>query len=115
MAKDDLNFVGLLSSHRRGELVREADDLLAEMIAAINEYGGSGELTLKLKVKRNDAEQLEVQPALNMKKPRRTLGMGIFYTSEEGKLSRRDPRQDDFLDDLDDHREQRRLRGDLDS
>lgn len=114
MAKDDLNFVGLLSSHRRGELVREADDLLSEMVAALTEYGGTGELTLKLNVKRNEAEQLEIQPALNMKKPRRTLGMGIFYTSDDGKLSRRDPRQDDFLDDLDDVRESRRLRADID-
>ena len=79
MAKDDLNFTGLLASHRRGELVREADELLSEMITAITEYGGSGELTLKLKVKRNEAEQLEINPSLTMKKPRRTLGMGIFY------------------------------------
>lgn len=112
MAKDDLNFLGLLSAHRRGELVREADDLLSEMIQAIHEYGGSGELTLKLKIKANDAEQLEVQPSMNMKKPRRTMGMGIFYTNE-GKLSRRDPKQDDFLDDLDDARE-RRIRADID-
>lgn len=115
MSKDNLNFVGLLSSHRRGELVHEADDLLAEMVAAITEYGGVGELTLKLKVKRNEAEQLEIQPLLTMKKPRRALGMGIFYSSDDGKLSRRDPRQGDLIDDLEDMRETRRLRGDLDS
>lgn len=107
MAKDDLNFVGLLSSHRRGELVREADELLSEMIQALNDYGGSGELTMKLKVKRNEADQLEVNPSLTMKKPRRTLGMGIFYTTDEGKLSRRDPNQHDFIDDLDDARARR--------
>lgn len=113
MAKDDLNFLGLLSAHRRGELVREADDLLSEMVQAIKDFGGSGELTLKLKIKQNEAEQLEMQPSMNMKKPRRTMGVGIFYTTDEGKLSRRDPRQDDFLDDLDDARE-RRIRADID-
>ena len=112
MTKDDLNFLGLLSAHRRGELVREMDDLLQELIAALDEFGGSGELTLKLKVKRNDAEQLEINPKADLKKPRRTLGMGIFYTNE-GKLSRRDSKQDDFLDDLDDARE-RRIRADID-
>lgn len=108
MAKDDLNFIGLLQSHRRGELVREADDLLAEMITAINDFGGKGEITLKLSVKRNEAEQLEITPALSMKKPRKALSVGIFYCSDEGKLSRRDPRQDDMFDELEDRRERSR-------
>jgi len=112
MAKDDLNMLGLLQAHRRGELVREADDLLAEMISAIKENGGKGDLTLKLSVKMNEAEQLEITPTLKMNKPRKALSVGIFYVSDEGKLSRRDPRQDDMFDELEDRRD--RVRADLD-
>lgn len=108
MEDDKLNFVQLLSAHRRGELVHEMDDLLAEMLAAINEYGGKGELSLKLSFKGNEAGQIEMQATPQMKKPRRTMGVGIFYHADGGKLSRNDPKQDDFLNDLDAARQRRR-------
>lgn len=100
MAVDKMNFVQLLQATRRGEIVREADDLLAEMVRAIHEHGGKGELTLKLSIKKNEAEQLEITPALNMKKPRRALGIGIAYSTDEGELSRTDPLQDDLFDEV---------------
>ncbi|HMT45485.1 MAG TPA: hypothetical protein PKE59_00055 [Novosphingobium sp.] len=107
MATDKMNFIQLLQATRRGEIVREADDLLAEMVRAIHEHGGKGDLTLKLSVKKNDAEQLEITPTLNMKKPRRALGIGIAYATGEGELSRTDPQQDDLFDELEDRRSSR--------
>lgn len=104
MAIDKMNFVQLLQAQRRGEIVREADDLLVEMIRAIHEHGGKGDITLKISVKKNEAEQLEFTPTLKMNKPRRALGVGIFYTTTEGELSRTDPDQDDLFDDLADRR-----------
>lgn len=108
MAIDKMNFIKLLQSMRRGEIAREADDLLAEMIRAIHEHGGKGDLTLKLSVKKNDAEQLEFTPTLKMNKPRRALGLGIFFATDEGELSRTDPNQDDLFDELEDRRERSR-------
>ncbi len=75
MATDKMNFVQLLQATRRGEIVREADDMLAEMIGAIHEFGGKGDLTLKLSIKKNDAEQLEITPSLKLNRPRRALGI----------------------------------------
>lgn len=108
MAVDKMNFIKLLQAVRRGEIVREADDLLAEMIRAIHEHGGKGDLTLKLSVKKNEAEQLEFTPSLKMNKPRRALGLGIFFATGEGELSRTDPLQDDLFDELEDRRERSR-------
>lgn len=104
MATNKMNFVQLLQAQRRGEIVREADDLLSEMVLAIHEHGGKGDITLKISVKKNEAEQLEFTPTLKMNKPRRALGVGIFYATDEGELSRTDPHQDDLFDDLADRR-----------
>lgn len=104
MAINEMNFVQLLQAQRRGEIVREADELLAEMVQAIHEHGGKGDITLKLSVKKNDAEQLEFTPTLKMNKPRRSLGIGIFYATESGRLSRTDPNQDDIFDELTERR-----------
>lgn len=107
MATNEMNFVQLLQAQRRGEIVREADELLSEMVQAIHQHGGKGDITLKISVKKNEAEQLEFTPTLKMNKPRRSLGVGIFYATDEGKLSRTDPNQDDLFDELED----RRIRG----
>lgn len=108
MAKNDLDFVALLQASRRGEIVREADELLAEMVRAIHEHGGRGDLTLKISVKKNEAEQLEVSPTLKMNKPRRALGDGIFYATDDGKLSGADPDQEDLFNELEDRRQRAR-------
>ena len=102
--KDTINFLGFLQSFRRGELIREADDQLEELIRAVRDTGGKGEIVLKLPFKINDAGQIECLPAVTMKKPRRPMGTGIYFATEDGQLTRRDPDQEDFLDELDQRR-----------
>lgn len=108
MPRDSLTFLEFLQSFRRGELLKEADDLLSELMGAVRDTGGKGELTIKLPFKVNDAGQIECVPALTLKKPRRALGTGIYFVNDEGRLTRRDPAQDDLFDEL----EQRRSRDD---
>lgn len=103
MAKDkpnspDLNFLSLLQSFRKGELLAESDLALSELVAAIRATGGSGKIALELPVKMNKAGQLEIQPRLKVEKPRRALPAGIFYATERDGLSRRDPNQSDIED-----------------
>lgn len=102
--KDHINFLGFLQSFRRGELIREADDQLEELIRAVKDTGGKGEIVLKLPFKINDAGQIECLPAVTMKKPRRPMGTGIYFATDDGQLTRRDPDQEDFLDELDQRR-----------
>lgn len=98
--RNELNFLEFIQTFRRGELLAEGDDKLNELVAAIQRTGAGGSLTLKLAIKVNKAGQLEVTPDLAMKKPTRTLGVGIYYASDDGRLSRRDPNQGDIEDEI---------------
>lgn len=94
-----LNFLEFIQTHRRGELLHEADAALTELISAIKETGGNGALVIKLPFKVNKAGQLECDPMVEAKRPRRPMGTGIYYATEDGQLTRRDPDQADWVDD----------------
>jgi hypothetical protein len=100
MAKHELNFLELIQTFRRGELLAEGDTKLNELVAAIQATGGSGDLTVKFKIKMNKAGQLEIVPDLTVKKPTRALGTGIYFVSDDARLSRRDPNQGDIEDEI---------------
>lgn len=100
--KDELNFLEFLQSFRRGELLAAGDKLLEELIAAVKDTGGKGSITISLPFKLNDAGQIECVPSLSMKKPQRPMGTGIYFASEDGRLTRRDPTQHDLFADDDD-------------
>lgn len=100
MARHELNFLELIQSFRRGELLAEGDTKLNELIDAIQRTGASGDLTMKLKIKVNKAGQLEIVPELTIKKPSRALGTGIYFATDEGRLTRRDPNQMDIEDEI---------------
>lgn len=104
MAKYDLSFLEFLQSFRRGELLTAADEMLAELMEAIDRTGGKGEITIKLPFKPNDAGQIECVPDLALKKPRKPMGTGIYFVSDDKKLTRRDPAQEDLFDELEERR-----------
>lgn len=105
MAKDELTFLEFFQSHRRGELIDVADKLLVELMEAVRDTGGKGEIDLKLSFKVNDAGQTECAPSVTMKKPRRPIGVGIYYITDNGRLTRRDPGQADMFDELETRRD----------
>ena len=109
MARDELSFLEFLQSFRRGELIAEADEQFGELMEAIRRTGGKGAITIKLPFKVNEAGQIECVPQLSCQKPRKPLGTGIYYVTDEGRLTRRDPSQEDLFDEL----EARRERADL--
>lgn len=96
---EDLNFLEFLQGFRRGELLAQADEQLSELIEAVMRTGGKGELTIKLPFKVNEAGQIECLPVVGCKKPRRAMGRGIYFATEEGRLTRRDPSQFDMFED----------------
>lgn len=100
MPKNDaLNFLEFMQTFRRGDLLNEANEQLEELIEAVQRTGGKGDLTLKLPFKVNEAGQIECLPVVTSKKPRRALGTGIYFATDEGRLTRRDPNQADMFDD----------------
>ena len=42
---------------------------------------------------------------MTMKKPTRALGVGVYFVSDAGRLSRRDPNQMDIEDEIERRRE----------
>ncbi|WP_428924977.1 hypothetical protein [Marinibacterium sp. SX1] len=98
MAKpEDLNFLTFLQSFRRGALISEADDRLAELVDALEERGGKGSLTMNMAVSVNKAGQIEINPTVTVKVPARAIGTGIYWANH-GRLSRSDPNQTDIED-----------------
>ena len=67
---------------------------------AVKRTGGKGDLTIKLPFKVNEAGQIECVPTVSCKKPRKPLGTGIYYVTDEGRLTRQDPTQDDLFDEV---------------
>jgi len=98
--RNDLNFLEFLQTFRRGDLLAEADGKLSELVEALALHHGTGNLTLKFAFKVNKAGQIEVQPDVTVKKPIRALGTGIYFASDENRLTRRDPNQMDIEDEI---------------
>ncbi|OJY25787.1 MAG: hypothetical protein BGP11_11185 [Rhodobacterales bacterium 65-51] len=100
MLRHELNFLEFLQTFRRGELLAAGDGRLSELMEAIRETGQGGSLTLKFSFKVNKAGQLEITPDLSIKRPQRAIGTGIYYATDEGRLTRRDPNQLDIEDEI---------------
>lgn len=99
-SKPELNFLEFLQSFRRGELLADGDDKLNELMDAMSRCDGNGSMTISLKFTRNKSGQLEVTPGIAIKKPSRALGTGIYFSTDDGRLSRRDPNQLDIEDEI---------------
>jgi hypothetical protein len=98
--RHDLNFLEFLQGFRRGELLNTADDKLRELVEALALHQGAGTLTIKFAFNVNKAGQLEVNPDVTIKKPTRALGTGIYFASDDNRLTRRDPNQMDIEDEI---------------
>ena len=105
MAKHELNFPEFLQTFRRGDLMQQADAKLQQVIEAMRETGGNGTLTIKLPFKMNKAGQIECTPSVDAKIPTKPMGTGIYYASDDGRLSRRDPNQLDIEDEIERRRD----------
>ncbi|MGB0661299.1 MAG: hypothetical protein ACPGNV_14135 [Mangrovicoccus sp.] len=95
-----INFLEFMQSFRRGELLREGDQQLSNVIEAMHATGGDGEINIKLPFKLNKAGQIECTPKLTAKIPQRPMGTGIYFADDEGRLTRRDPNQYDIEDEI---------------
>lgn len=95
-----INFLEFIQSFRRGELLREGDQQLSKVIEAMHATGGDGEINIKLPFKLNKAGQIECSPKMTIKAPQRTMGTGIYFADDDGRLTRRDPNQYDIEDEI---------------
>lgn len=98
--KHTINLLEFIQSFRRGDLLAEGDSRLCELVEAIERTGTNGKMTITLNIKVNKAGQFEITPGVSIKKPQRPFGVGIYFPTEGGRLSRHDPNQMDIEDEI---------------
>lgn len=87
-------FAAFVQEHRNGGLHGELSDLLAELVLAALEHEKKGSLTVKLDVAPNsDGLTVTITDTVTLKKPEANRGAGIWFSDENGNLSRRNPAQ----------------------
>ncbi len=88
------NFWGWLREHKQGALHSELSEKLAELALACLEHEKAGSLTLTINVRDSgDGSTVFVSDDLKAKIPTADRGGSIMFASDDGTLSRQDPRQ----------------------
>lgn len=89
-------FPATISAIRKGALINELTERLAEVVAAVVMFEKPGELTLKLKVKPENAEMVVIHDELVLKVPEADRTPTWFFATDDGGLTRENPDQPDL-------------------
>jgi len=79
-----------------GATVAELSNALEKVVAAVRMAGKAGSITLTLKVapaSKGSTDVLMVESQVRTKLPEPERGISIFYATEDNKLVRNDPKQ----------------------
>lgn len=89
-------FASFLQEQSGGQLHDELSTKLHDLIEAIRETGKAGSLSLKIDIKPiagTDGRTLTVTDTVAAKLPKTERPKSIFFATDDGNLSRTDPRQ----------------------
>lgn len=87
-------FAAFLQEHRDGALHAKASDLLAEVVAGVQEFSKQGKVTLEITVSPTKYDNaVEIVGVVKAKTPEAPAPAAMWYADDEGNVSRRDPRQ----------------------
>lgn len=85
--------IQLIREADRGQLMTDFEEALEEIVEGIESYGGTGEITIKLKLKKKgDAYLVASELRHNVPQPPRVEAL-FFFNVDERELTRKDPRQ----------------------
>lgn len=88
--------IQLIREADRGQLLTDFEGALAEIINAVELHGGSGEIAIKLKIKkRGDAYMVSSELKHAVPQPPRVDAL-FFFDPSTAELTRKDPRQPDL-------------------
>ena len=80
-----------------GELLRQLDEGITDLTAAVMETGGKGHITLKVAVSKLGKErQVGVKPTLSRSIPQEETRLRLLYADEQGRFCVDDPAQGMF-------------------
>ena len=89
----------VLLDMRSGQVAADCNAKFNEVLGAVLETGGKGELILKLKLEPSKMGmggcvlEVEASHELKTKKPELPIGKAFFFVSSDGTLTRDDPAQ----------------------
>ena len=90
------DFLAWLASQADGRTVAELSDGLAELVRRVNDTGKKGSIALTIVVepmKQGDGRTMVVKDSINLKLPEYDRTASVYFTDEDGRLHRNDPRQ----------------------
>ena len=96
---ESVDFISMVMDMRSGKVAAECSAKLNRLIRAIMETGKPGSLSLKLTVNptvpdlKRGVSQVEIKHECKINEPEKTLGPSLFFTTDQGGLSRLDPDQ----------------------
>lgn len=91
-------FADFLRDQNKGRTHDELSEALHDVIGRIKETGKKGQLTLTITIEPNkkNPDVLQVSDVVIVKLPQPERKASIFYTDDDGNLSRTDPQQLSF-------------------
>lgn len=87
--KEGVDFPSWLATHRRGRLGAEVSEKFAELVAAVEETGKKGTITLTLSVtaQRGVEGAFQVADAVAVKKPALERPSAMYFSDGQGGLT----------------------------
>lgn len=88
-------FPELLLQLENGATIAELGDRLRDLVCAVRDTGKTGTITLAIKITpaTEMADVVTIVADIKTKLPAPTRAKNIFFSTEEGNLSRHDPKQ----------------------
>ena len=88
-------FVNTLQRMNKGGALSELDEALSTLTQQCRITGTPGKLTLVIKMKPVDAggDMMEISDSITVSRPELPRKTALFYATDDGQLSRNDPRQ----------------------
>lgn len=89
-------FTGWLHEQRNGALHHDLSEALLEVVAAVEDTGKAGTLTLTIKVEpatKGQGGVVAITDDVKTKLPQLDRGAAIWFVTSDHELSRNDPRQ----------------------
>src|SRR5438128_90938 len=93
------DLLAILLDMRSGQVAADCNQKFNDVLKAVLETGGKGELTIKLFVKPSKmgmggtVVEVETTHECKMKRPELAIGRSVFFVTADGVLTRDDPAQ----------------------
>lgn len=108
------SFVEVARQIDRGRKLTDLDRGIRDLVEAVKETGKKGKLTYTLEilpVPKTGGEQVVLVDDVVVKPPKPEPKVALFFTTDEGRLSRNDPRQMEFQAEVIEYKKEEKLKG----